>query len=77
MTAMSADSSVPAADTRHPSYQELKGRVHQELLNRLNLDRLTRMKRQDAEPEIRTIIEPASRKGVRSLFRSVFSSARR
>src|SRR5215471_11808251 len=30
------------ADARHPDYQALKGRVHQELLNRLNLDRLAR-----------------------------------
>jgi len=47
---------APAADTRHPQYQELKSRVHQELLNRLNLDRLTRIKREDAEPEIRNIV---------------------
>ena len=40
-------------DTRNASYQELKSRIHQELLNRLNLDRLTRVKREDAEPEIR------------------------
>jgi len=35
---------------------ELKGRVHQELLNRLNLDRLTQISRTDAEPEIRSVI---------------------
>jgi len=34
----------------------LKGRIHQELLTRLNLERLTRTKREDAEPEIRGII---------------------
>jgi len=43
-------------DTRHPQYQEIKSRVHQELLNRLNLERLTRVRREDAEPEIRGII---------------------
>ena len=43
-------------DTRHPHYQEIKSRVHTELLNRLNLDRLTSVKREAAEPEIRTII---------------------
>jgi len=43
-------------DTRHPEYQEIKGRIHQELLNRLNLERLTRVKREDAEPEIRNLI---------------------
>jgi pilus assembly protein CpaF len=46
---------VPLA-ARPPQYQELKARVHQELLNRLNLERLTRMKRQDAEPELRSLI---------------------
>jgi pilus assembly protein CpaF len=45
-----------AGDTRSPHYQELKGRVHQELLNRLNLERLTRVSRKDAEPEIRHLI---------------------
>jgi pilus assembly protein CpaF len=45
-----------ASATRPPQYQELKARVHQELLNRLNLERLTRMKREDAEPELRTLI---------------------
>ncbi len=43
-------------DTRHPQYQEIKSRVHTELLNRLNLDRLTAVKREVAEPEIRNII---------------------
>ena len=43
----------PTADTRNPEYQELKGRIHQELLNRLNLERLTQITREDAEPEMR------------------------
>jgi pilus assembly protein CpaF len=46
----------PAADVRHPQYQELKARVHQGLLNRLNLERLGRVKRPEAEPEIRSIV---------------------
>ncbi|HEU4937602.1 MAG TPA: CpaF family protein [Vicinamibacterales bacterium] len=45
-----------AADTRNAAYQELKSRIHQDLLNRLNLDRLARVKREDAEPEIRALI---------------------
>ena len=45
-----------ATDTRNIGYQELKSRIHQDLLNRLNLDRLTRVKREDAEPEIRSLI---------------------
>ena len=45
-----------AADTRNPEYQALKGRVHNELLNRLNLDRLATVRREEAEPELRSII---------------------
>src|SRR5438552_1403257 len=44
------------ADTKHPQYQEIKSRVHTELLNRLNLDRLATLKREEAEPEIRALI---------------------
>ncbi len=44
------------SDPRQQSYQDLKGRVHAELLNRLNLDRLTQMGQQEAEPEIRRLI---------------------
>ena len=43
-------------DVRHPKYQEIKAKVHQDLLNRLNLERLTRVRREDAEPEIRGLI---------------------
>jgi pilus assembly protein CpaF len=43
-------------DARQQDYQRLKADVHQELLNRLNLERLTRVKREDAEPEIRRVI---------------------
>jgi pilus assembly protein CpaF len=52
---LAVPNSAPA-DTRHRSYQDLKARLHQELLNRLNLDRLTTVSRQDAEPEIRSLI---------------------
>ena len=53
-----AYTTVPAAagDTRSPHYQELKAKVHQELLNRLNLERLNRVSRREAEPEIRELI---------------------
>jgi pilus assembly protein CpaF len=37
-------------------YQELKSGIHQELLNRLNLDRLAQAKREEVEPEIRALI---------------------
>src|SRR5688572_29871327 len=46
----------PSGDIRNPQYQALKGRVHTELLGRLNLERLSRVKREDAEPEIRILI---------------------
>jgi len=45
-----------ATATRSPQYQEIKARIHGDLLNRLNLDRLTTVKREDAEPEIRGLI---------------------
>ena len=50
---------VPAtsgSDPRQRSYQDLKARVHGDLLNRLNLDRLTQMGQVEAEPEIRRLI---------------------
>ncbi len=43
-------------DVRQPHYQELKERIHRALLNRLNLDRLNRVGREQAEPEIRSLI---------------------
>ena len=48
--------SSPAIDPRQRSYQDLKARVHSDLLNRLNLERLTQMGQKEAEPEIRRII---------------------
>ncbi len=49
--------SSAAADIRHPHYQQIKSRIHQELLNRLNLERLARTRREQAEPEIRSLIQ--------------------
>ena len=46
----------PSADPRQKSYQDLKAQVHTDLLNRLNLERLTQMGQTEAEPEIRRII---------------------
>jgi pilus assembly protein CpaF len=54
-TTFSLRSSHPV-DTRRPDYQELKSRVHQGLLDRLDLDRLAYVKRDEAEPEIRRLI---------------------
>jgi pilus assembly protein CpaF len=64
--------SSAAGDTRSAHYQALKSRVHQELLNRLNLERLGRVSRRDAEPEIRhlinTMIEAEAQTTPLSLF---------
>src|SRR5262245_9189003 len=43
-------------ETSSPAYQALKGRIHNDLLNRLNLDRLNRTSRAEAEPEVRAVI---------------------
>ena len=44
------------AEIRHSQYQEVKARVHEQLLNRLNLERLSQVRRTEAEPEIRSVI---------------------
>jgi pilus assembly protein CpaF len=43
-------------DVRQAHYQESKEKIHRALLNRLNLDRLNRVGRAQAEPEIRGLI---------------------
>jgi pilus assembly protein CpaF len=47
---------APGLDIRHSYYQEIKARIHTALLNRLNLERLSQIKREDAEPELRSVI---------------------
>jgi pilus assembly protein CpaF len=47
---------VGISDTRESTYHELKERIHRALLNRLNLDRLQRIGREQAEPELRGVI---------------------
>ena len=56
MISMGLSAGAGSVDTRSPHYQELKSRIHQDLLNRLDLDRLTRIPRETAEPEIRNLI---------------------
>ena len=46
----------PGADTRSSHYQEVKSRIHEQLLNRLNLERLSQVRREEAEPELRNVI---------------------
>jgi pilus assembly protein CpaF len=45
-----------SVDFRNPVYQDLKSRIHEALLGRLNLERLAQTRREDAEPEIRALI---------------------
>src|SRR6185436_1754351 len=49
-------SSGPATDVRHSQYQDVKTRIHEQLLNRLNLERLSQLRRDEAEPELRSVI---------------------
>jgi len=43
-------------DLKSKQYQEVKSRLHEQLLNRLNLERLAEVRREDAEPELRSVI---------------------
>jgi pilus assembly protein CpaF len=56
MSTLVSSQTPVVADARHPDYQAIKGRVHQELLNRLNLDRLGQVSVEEAEPELRSLI---------------------
>ncbi len=63
MTTMTTTTTAPDAVTADQTgfasgaYQELKSRIHQDLLNRLNLDRLAEVSREDGEPEIRSLVD--------------------
>jgi pilus assembly protein CpaF len=57
MTPIAALPTENRTDFRSIAYQELKSRIHQDLLNRLNLDRLAEVKREDGEPEIRSLVD--------------------
>ena len=48
---------LAGTDHSGANYHELKSQIHQDLLNRLNLDRLAQMKREEGEPEIRGLIK--------------------
>jgi pilus assembly protein CpaF len=47
---------VGVEESRQSTYYELKERLHRAVLNRLNLDRLNRVGREEAEPELRGLI---------------------
>jgi pilus assembly protein CpaF len=55
-TLMGSVGTSPSIASRSSQYQELKAKIHNELLSRLNLERLARVKREDAEPEIKGLI---------------------
>jgi len=55
-----------ASDPRQRSYQDLKAKIHHDLLNRLNLERLTQMGQKEAEPEIRRMILDIIERGAES-----------
>jgi pilus assembly protein CpaF len=52
---MSTSLTAPQFESRRQAYQDLKSRIHEKLLGRLNLERLSQVARADAEPEIRTV----------------------
>jgi pilus assembly protein CpaF len=52
---MSTSLTAPQVESRRQAYQDLKSRIHEKLLGRLNLERLSQVARADAEPEIRAV----------------------
>jgi pilus assembly protein CpaF len=47
---------APPRTQSQSQYQDIKARVHQAVINRINLERLSRLRRDEAEPELRSII---------------------
>ena len=43
-------------NARQDPYSDVKTRIHTQLLNRLNLERLSKIRREEAEPELRSVI---------------------
>jgi pilus assembly protein CpaF len=53
---MSTSMTAPQFENRRQAYQDLKSRIHEQLLGRLNLERLSKIARTEAEPELRSVI---------------------
>ena len=51
-------------DLRVSQYQDVKTRIHEQLLNRLNLERLSQIRREEAEPELRSVIGNPAGEGI-------------
>ncbi|HUF46264.1 MAG TPA: CpaF family protein [Vicinamibacterales bacterium] len=51
-----AEPLAPVREGKNKQYQEVKSRLHEQLLNRLNLERLAEVRREEAEPELRSVI---------------------
>ena len=62
----------PGGSPEHPEYQQIKSRVHQDLLNRLNLERLATTRREVAEPEVRGLIQTLLDAETKSIPLSLF-----
>jgi pilus assembly protein CpaF len=56
MPPVAATDALSSSSASQRSYQDLKSEIHQALLNRLNLDRLAEIQREQGEPEIRSLI---------------------
>jgi pilus assembly protein CpaF len=56
MDTLTAPAATAVIDARRPDYHDLKARIHQELLGVIDLARLPHIRRQDAEPEIRSVL---------------------
>jgi pilus assembly protein CpaF len=56
MDVLTGPAAIAVLDARRPDYHDLKTRIHQELLSLIDLSRLPQMRRQDAEPEIRSVL---------------------
>jgi len=71
-------SAVPSSSSRatgspeHPEYQAIKSRLHQDLLSRLNLERLANTRRESAEPEVRGLIQSLLETETKSVPLSLF-----
>jgi pilus assembly protein CpaF len=70
--AVPSSSSRVTGSPEHPEYQAIKSRLHQDLLSRLNLERLANTRRETAEPEVRGLIQSLLETETKSVPLSLF-----